>query len=239
MLMPIALPLALRRPGAWLLYLQLRMSLPRARYHILAPADGAVLDDEVLEFVVLSPHGVFVIHAIERAGRFGGSRHDRMWTQKLPGGSSTFPNPLRLLRRRAAALAQAGGIDPAIVFPAAVLTGRCSLAPGMPVNVHGRSDCLPWLRAHDAVLLGEAGVERIRERLAHAASASGRGTRQAGGARCPACGAALGAYTYKTGQRAGQAFSGCTRFPVCTYRAPHKDDMRSRPSLSGRASCST
>jgi len=36
---------------------------------------------------------------------------------------------------------------------------------------------------------------------------------------CPQCGGMLGEYVYKTGAKTGQAFRGCTRFPVCTYRA--------------------
>jgi len=36
---------------------------------------------------------------------------------------------------------------------------------------------------------------------------------------CPVCGGAVGAYTYKSGDKAGRSFHGCTQFPKCTYRA--------------------
>ena len=36
---------------------------------------------------------------------------------------------------------------------------------------------------------------------------------------CPMCGCAVGEYTYKSGDKAGRSFHGCTQFPACTYRA--------------------
>ena len=36
---------------------------------------------------------------------------------------------------------------------------------------------------------------------------------------CPRCGSAVGEYRYRTGDKAGQAFHGCSQFPACTYRA--------------------
>jgi restriction system protein len=35
---------------------------------------------------------------------------------------------------------------------------------------------------------------------------------------CPRCGSVLGDYTYRSGERAGQTFRGCTGFPGCRYR---------------------
>ena len=36
---------------------------------------------------------------------------------------------------------------------------------------------------------------------------------------CPQCGSAIDEYTYRTGDKAGQSFQGCTQFPACTYHA--------------------
>ena len=35
---------------------------------------------------------------------------------------------------------------------------------------------------------------------------------------CPQCGSAVAEYAYKTGDKAGRSFQGCTQFPGCTYR---------------------
>lgn len=234
--MAAMMPAAVRRGGTQWLQWRLR-TLPGDRYQVLhRPPLPVARDGDRVEHVVLSPHGVFLVQVVDRSGRITGKPEDKVWGQKLPGGTSAFHNPLRLGRRRAAMLAKSMDIDPSVLFPVVAFTGRCKFDNPMPANLTGPAGCLAYVQTGARVLLDDNELARIRagleagmddprwrihrervpapvQREAHPAGAAGQAQ------VCPRCGAPLGVYSYKTGHRAGRMFSGCTRFPGCSYRA--------------------
>ena len=254
------LPAAIRRSGAQWLRWRLD-ALPHDRYEVMhRPPLPVALDGDCVEYVVLAPHGVFLIQCVDRGGRILGKPKDKIWAHKVPGGTTAFNNPLRLGRRRAAVLADAMDIDPDVLFPIVVFTGACKFDGAMPDNLTNPLGCLGRVRADTGVLLDdeelariraclEAGLddprwracrERVRVRVPAGADVLRHDARPAAAATtgpvCPRCGAALGAYSYKTGARAGQMFSGCTRFPACGYRAY---PVRKTAAALTASSCST
>jgi restriction system protein len=236
----VVLPAAVRRGGMAWLHWRLRM-LPRDRYQVVhRPPLPVARDGGRVEHVVLSRHGVFLVQVVDRAGHIAGSMQDKVWTQKTARGTSTFHNPVRLGRRRAAMLAKSMNIDPAVLFPVVAFSGKCTFEQPMPANLTGPLGCIAYVQAAGDVLLDddelahiraglEAGLDDPRWRIhrervpVHCAGRQVEGASaaasQPAGPVCPRCAAALGAYTYKTGHRAGQMFSGCTRFPACGFRA--------------------
>jgi hypothetical protein len=165
--LPVAamLPAAVRRGGTQWLHWRLR-TLPRDRYQVLhRPPLPVARDGDRVEHVVLSPHGVFLVQVVDRAGRIAGKADDKVWAQKLSGGSSAFHNPLRLGRRRAAMLAKSMDIDPAVLFPVVAFTGRCRFDHPMPANLTGPLGCLSYVRAGAGVLLDDDELARIRAGL--------------------------------------------------------------------------
>lgn len=231
------LPLAARRGGAQWLQWRLQ-ALPRENYQVVQrPRLPVSPGGDRLEYVVLSPHGVFLVQVVNRSGHIIGNPTDKLWAQKIGGKSRAFHNPLRLGRRWAAMVAASIDIDPALLFPVVAFTGRCKFDTPMPANLTGPLGCLDYVRTDTGVELDDDELARIRAgieaglhdprrhaqpdrvRVARHDEAAALAHGHAAGTVCPRCGAALGAYSYKTGTRAGQMFSGCTNFPACSYRA--------------------
>jgi hypothetical protein len=258
----LALPAALVLSRAARRSLRWRFKmLPPERYQVVHdPALPATPDGDLIQHAIISRYGVFLVQVLDRAGRIEGGPDDKLWIQQFAGGSSAFHNPLRVGRRRAAVLAAMMGIDTDALFTIVVFTGRCTFGQAMPANLTTPGGCLTYLRARREVRLGDAELERIRARLekglpdpqwqalvaqtmqarrervrvaAEEAKAQASALVQAPHPVCPRCGAALGAYSYKTGARAGQMFSGCTRFPACGYRAyPMRKNAEPMPATA-------
>lgn len=226
--------------GETILHTGLRLLLPSARYHLMRNVTLPTRDGSTqIDHVVVSRHGVFVIETKNYGGWIFGKPDDKMWTQKFPGRSSAFQNPLRQNVKHVRTLAELTGLDDKALFSQIVFVGNCSFKTPMPANVGKLKACLAAIRGRDEVLLSDDEVARVLERIRTGRLAPTRATHKAhvrhvqalvdakraeAGARahdhaaCPQCGAAVDEYTYKTGGKSGQSFHGCTRFPACGYR---------------------
>ncbi|MFK3736621.1 NERD domain-containing protein [Massilia sp. TN1-12] len=232
--------------GETILHTGLRLLLPSARYHLMRNVTLPTKDGSTqIDHVVVSRHGVFVIETKNYGGWIFGKPEDKMWTQKFPGRSSAFQNPLRQNDKHVRTLAELTGLDDNALFSQIVFVGNCTFKTPMPANVGKLAACLAAIRGRDDVLLSDGEVAQVLDRIRTGRLAPTRAThkahvrhvqallagKRAGGTRaaptaraqdrgdCPACGGAVDEYTYKTGAKAGQSFHGCTRFPACTYRS--------------------
>lgn len=238
--------------GETVLHTGLRLLLPSARYHLMRNLTLPTRDGSTqIDHVVVSRHGVFVIETKNYGGWIFGKADDKMWTQKFPGRSSAFQNPLRQNDKHVRTLAELTGLDKKKLFSQIVFVGNCTFKTPMPANVGKLTACLAAIRGSDEVLLSDDEVAQVLARIAAGRLAPTRATHKAhvrhvqelvagrrdGGipaqkqpkpvpqpqahaqAACPHCGAAVDAYTYKTGGKSGQSFQGCTRFPACAYRS--------------------
>lgn len=234
--------------GETVLHTGLRLLLPSARYHLMRNLTLPTRDGSTqIDHVVVSRHGVFVIETKNYGGWIFGKADDKMWTQKFPGRSSAFQNPLRQNDKHVRTLAELTGLDEKTVFSQIVFVGNCTFKTPMPANVGKLTACLAAIRGRDEVLLSDDEVAQVLARIEAGRLAPTRATHKAhvrhvqelvaarrdGGiasplqkepqshdqAACPRCGAAVDEYTYKTGGKSGQSFHGCTRFPACAYRS--------------------
>jgi restriction system protein len=232
--------------GETVLHTGLRLLLPSARYHLMRNLTLPTKHGSAqIDHVVVSRHGVFVIETKNYGGWIFGKPEDKMWTQKFPGRSSAFQNPLRQNYKHVKTLAELTGLDEKVLFSQIVFVGNSTFKTPMPANVGKLKACLAAIRSRDEIVLSDDEVAHVLERIRSRRLAPTRATHKAhvrhvrelvagkrdGGVRaapspqvhadasCPECGAAVDAYTYKTGARSGQSFRGCTRFPACGYRS--------------------
>jgi len=78
-----------------------------------------------IHYVVVSPHGVFVITRCDHVGKISGNKGDREWNVKARGGNNTILNPLWENRKHINALEKKLNLNlsfiPVIVFTYAKL----------------------------------------------------------------------------------------------------------------------
>lgn len=148
----------------------LRAALDRRRYTIL---DDLTLPSgsgtEHFDIVVLSRFGVWVIDAIGRRGRLGGTRVQPVWVEKRLGRSRRFDNPVHANVLRTQALQRLLGLPPSKFLGLVAVSGRTRLDPGLPDNVMTVRQLVARLRAENRPLLEPEETDRLLVQLRQSA----------------------------------------------------------------------
>jgi hypothetical protein len=224
-----------------------RLGLKRNEYRLLKNVTLPTADGSTqIDHVIVSRFGIFVIETKNYSGWIFGSARQKMWTQKFPGASHQFQNPLHQNHKHVCTLADLLELDRAFVHSLVVFAGGSTFKTPMPDNVVQMGGYLRFIRSKTAPILSTDQVDELvariqsgrlaptlktnREHKQHVqALVAQKPTRTKAvptavapaaprpDRRCPKCSSALARRTIPTGARAGTGFTCCSRFPDCPF----------------------
>lgn len=186
-----------------------------------------------IDHIIVSRYGIFVIETKNMEGWIFGNEKQSQWTQVLYGKKFRFQNPLHQNYRHTKALEEFLGLSGAHFHSVVFFVGdTCKFKTELPSNVLC-GGLLRYIDAKTEVLIRDEQVAAIVEAIKsgmrpkgflglttaetkreHLASLK---ERHESATTCPKCGSELVLRTVKRGERAGQTFYGCSKFPSCRY----------------------
>lgn len=186
-----------------------------------------------IDHVIVSRYGIFVIETKNMDGWIFGDAKQPQWTQSLYGKKFRFQNPLHQNYRHTKALEEFLDLPSAHFHSVVCFVGEsCKFKTEMPANVICGGP-FGFIKARKEVLIPDDQVEAIVEsiktgmRPKNFLGLSTRETkrehltslrdRHSSTTVCPKCGSELVLRSIKKGEKAGQQFYGCSKFPACRY----------------------
>jgi restriction system protein len=143
-----------------------RLALDSKEYHAFY---DLLVGDETkrtqIDQVMVSKFGIFVIETKNYQGWIYGRESDDKWTQKFPGSSNIFQNPLRQNELHASSLAAFCEVDPSTIYSVVVFWGDCEFKTPMPENVIKWSQYLSYVKSKTKILFDNVEVETICTKL--------------------------------------------------------------------------
>jgi len=118
--------------------------------HLLLPTGGGTI---VVDHVVVSKAGVFVIESHYARGWVSGTEVQDRWKQKSLLGISRFDNPVHRNRLQVEALQRCTGFPAAAFHPLVVVVGQRGFKQRPPANVLTAGTLLPWIRKQSRQIL--------------------------------------------------------------------------------------
>lgn len=186
-----------------------------------------------IDHIVVSRYGIFVIETKNMEGWIFGSEKQPQWTQSLYGKKFRFQNPLNQNYRHIKALEELLGLPLSHFHSVVCFVGdTCKLKTALPANVINGGP-FGYIKTKTEVLMSDEQVivivEAIRTgmRPKNFLGLSTRETkrehltslqeRHSSTTICPKCGGSLVLRTIKKGEKAGQQFYGCQKYPACRF----------------------
>ena len=118
-----------------------------------------------IDHVIVSKFGLFAVETKNYRGWIYGKESDDKWTQRFPGSSNTFQNPLRQNDLHVRSLAAFCGVDPSKIYSVIVFWGECEFKFPMPENVMKWLQYPFYMKSKTRILLSDDEVERICAKL--------------------------------------------------------------------------
>lgn len=186
-----------------------------------------------IDHIIVSRYGIFVIETKNMAGWIFGDEKQSQWTQSLYGKQFRFQNPLHQNYRHTKALEEFLGLPASCFHSVVCFVGEsCKLKTKLPANVicggpfgfiKGKADVLmpddQVAAIVEAIKMGMRpkkffGLSTRETKREHLASLQ---ERHSSTITCPKCGGDLVLRTINKGEKAGQQFYGCAKFPACRF----------------------
>lgn len=215
--------------GEWLVSFAVKVRLDKSKYHLfnnvtLPTEDGSTQIDHI----IVSKYGVFVIETKFMKGWIYGTEHQKQWTQKIYKKSFKFQNPLHQNYKHHKALEAILQVDPEAIFSVIVFTGDSTFKTQVPPNVTYSGGVISFVESKSDSLLDDNQVKTICQQIEDGRLVPNRQTHKAHVTHvkeivatkpqtvsCPKCGSEMVKRTVKKGEKEGQKFWGCSRFPKC------------------------
>ena len=189
-----------------------------------------------IDHIIISRYGIFVIETKNMEGWIFGSENDAQWTQSLYGKKFRFQNPLRQNYRHVKALEEFLALPSSMFHSVVCFVGETSrLKTVLPANVICGGP-FGYIKRKTEVLLTDTHVVEIEQairsgmRPKNFLGLSTRETKQehlaslrerhSSHTNCPKCGGTLILRTVKRGNKLGQQFYGCEKYPACRFTRP-------------------
>ncbi|MHB1678678.1 MAG: nuclease-related domain-containing protein [Sulfuriferula sp.] len=193
-----------------------------------------------IDHVIVSRYGIFVIEAKNMSGWIFGNDKSAEWTQSLPGGKKfKFQNPLRQNYRHTKCLSDFLRIEHDKFHSLVMFWGNGTFKSDMPENVLDEGYA-SYIKNKSAILFSDEEVNQIVEAIqtgklprtwsthkSHVASLKERhaetpelAERESSNPTCPKCSNSMVKRMVKKGEKAGNAFWGCSRYPECRGIVP-------------------
>ena len=215
--------------GEAIVHTMLTRKLDQAQYRvyrdiILPTADGTTQIDHI----VVSRYGIFVIETKNYSGWIFGNEYDPKWTQRIYKKSSKFQNPLRQNYKHVKTVEALAEIDAGSAISIVCFVGACEIKTGLPANVVKGEQIIDYIGTYQSERHTDEELKQIEAKLQAARIQSTRQNRKAhiehvqrlvankpDTPECPVCGGRVVERTIKKGERAGERFLGCARYPRC------------------------
>lgn len=186
-----------------------------------------------IDHIIVSRYGIFVIETKNMEGWIFGDEKQPQWTQSLYGKKFRFQNPLHQNYRHTKALEEFLELPSSHFHSVVCFVGEtCKLKTTLPANVI-RGGPFGYIKSKTEILISDEQVGAIVDAVKtgmrpknflgfstretkreHLASLQERHNSKT---VCPKCGGNTVLRTIKKGDKAGQQFYGCEKFPACRY----------------------
>ncbi len=156
----------------------LRTGLDARRYSVfeglVLPAGGGTFRPDAL---VVSRHGIFVIHAEQRRGRISGTGVQARWIERRLGRSARFDNPVYANTLRVEQLQRLLSLPASRFHSLVAVVGRDRQDPGLPREVVAANRIVGRVRAESRPLLSAEEADRAAATLRQVAIPPSRAER--------------------------------------------------------------
>ena len=186
-----------------------------------------------IDHIIASRYGIFVIETKNMEGWIFGAEKSPQWTQSLYGKKFRFQNPLHQNYRHTKALEEFLGLPASHLHSVVCFVGEtCKLKTELPINVICGGP-FHYIKAKTEVLMSDDQVDSIVDAIKAGMRPKnflGLSTQETKREHleslqerynsitiCPKCGGNLVLRTIKKGEKAGEQFYGCQKFPECRY----------------------
>ncbi len=219
--------------GEQLVRLSTHFLLNRSTYQRLHDVTLHTLDGTTqIDHVFVSPFGIFVLETKNMSGWIFGGEKQAQWTQQFPRKRFQFQNPIHQNYKHVKTLQSVLGVGPEHVHSVITFVGGSTFKTAMPANVTQGGGMVRYIKSFERPVFTDAQVMSMLEILKAGRLAPTFATRREHVQRlklrddptaarlCPRCGNALVVRTYKTGNKSGQQFWGCSTYPRCRTMQP-------------------
>lgn len=214
--------------GELLVRLSARFLLDPKEYRAIHNVTLKTLDGTTqIDHVFVSRFGVFVVETKNYSGWIFGDENQAMWTQKLFKTNNKFQNPLRQNFKHIKALESLTCLPSEKFHSVIVFVGGSEFKTKMPQNVTYAGGYISYIKSKTVLILSSSEVDAVYSAISsgrlvpslatnreHVANVQRRLSPDAPRS-CPKCGTEMVLRTYKSGDKAGSKFWGCSAFPKC------------------------
>lgn len=215
--------------GEYAVNLAIRLKLDKQHYHLIKNVTLPTEDGSTqIDHVIVSVYGLFVVETKNMKGWIFGGENQKTWTQKIYRCSNKFQNPLHQNYKHTRTLQSLLGLTDEQIFSVIAFVGDAVFKTPMPENVTRGNGFLRYIKARTTPVLTPEQVQTIigtieggrlarsfktnREHVAYVKSIIAE---KAAAPSCPKCGSRMVSRVVKKGEKAGNTFWGCSRYPAC------------------------
>ncbi len=185
----------------------------------LRTPDGSTQIDHIL----LSPCGIFVIETKNMGGWIFGGEWQKRWVQVKFRRKSFFQNPIHQNYKHVKAIQSLLSVNQKHIFNVVVFVGDAKFKTTMPDNVLKLKSLLPFIIAHEQLLLDRSDLVMYASIISKAISGDPITEKEhlmmvndnRTSPLCPKCGSQMVLRVARKGSGRGKQFWGCVNFPVC------------------------
>lgn len=215
--------------GEFIVNIGAKLFLDKEKYHLIKNVTLPTEDGTTqIDHIIVSKFGVFVVETKNMKGWIFGSPDQKTWTQKIYKHSSKFQNPLHQNYKHTKTLQSLLGLSDAQLFSVIVFVGDSTFKTDMPENVTYGKGYIRFIKSKNRLVLTDSQVKDVTEKIKmgrltpsfktnreHVKHVQSIVAQKEKAQSCPKCSSDMILREVKKGQKAGNKFWGCSKFPKC------------------------
>lgn len=217
--------------GEFLINLTTKLFLDKRIYHLIKDVTLPTEDGSTqIDHVVVSKFGIFVVETKNMKGWIFGSPGQKKWTQKIYRHSNQFQNPLHQNHKHTKTLESLLELNENQIYSVIVFVGGSTFKTEMPENVVRIRAYASYIKSKKTPILTESQVADITRMIEQGRLAQTFKTKRehvrhvkdivaekdkSNPPICPECDGEMVLRKTRKGNKVGQKFWGCQRFPQC------------------------
>jgi len=215
--------------GEFIVNIGAKLFLDKEKYHLIKNVTLPTEDGTTqIDHIIVSKFGVFVVETKNMKGWIFGSPNQKTWTQKIYKHSSKFQNPLHQNYKHTKTLQSLLELSDAQLFSVIVFVGDSTFKTDMPENVTYGKGYIRFIKSKNIPVLTDSQVKDVTEKIKtgrltpsfktnreHVKHVQSIITKKESTQSCPKCSSDMILREVKKGQKAGNKFWGCSKFPKC------------------------
>ncbi|AGS40631.1 MAG: putative RNA-binding Zn-ribbon protein involved in translation (DUF1610 family) [Cycloclasticus pugetii] len=215
--------------GEFIVNVGAKIFLNKEEYHLIKNVTLPTEDGSTqIDHIIVSKFGVFVVETKNMKGWIFGSPNQKTWTQKIYKHSSKFQNPLHQNYKHSKILQSLLGLTDTQLFSVIVFVGDSTFKTDMPENVTYGQGYIRFIKSKKIPVLSDSEVKDVTEKIKagrltpsfktnreHVKHVQSIVAEKEKAHHCPKCGGDMILREVKKGQKKGNKFWGCSKFPKC------------------------